>query len=101
MRRRTVPALPAILTALVLASLPLAAGCSPDGETGGAGTEAETTGAGNDAGGAAGPADPAARRQRDSVIGESRLPGARGVRGALDASDAAAARNAALDSLQP
>jgi hypothetical protein len=38
------------------------------------------------------------RRQRDSIIGESRLPGAGGVRGALEASDAAAARAAALDS---
>lgn len=38
------------------------------------------------------------RRQRDSIIGESRLPGAGGVRGALDASDAAAARAAAHDS---
>jgi hypothetical protein len=43
-------------------------------------------------------ADEITRRQRDSVIGESRLPGAQGVRGALDASDAAAARAAALDS---
>jgi hypothetical protein len=39
------------------------------------------------------------RRQRDSIIGESRLPGAGGVRGALEASDAAAARAAALDSV--
>lgn len=38
------------------------------------------------------------RRQRDSIIGESRLPGAAGVRGALEASDAAAARAAAHDS---
>jgi hypothetical protein len=43
-------------------------------------------------------AEEVTRRQRDSVIGESRLPGAHGVRGALDASDAAAARAAALDS---
>lgn len=39
------------------------------------------------------------RRQRDSIIGESRLPGAGGVRGALEASDAAAARAAAHDSV--
>lgn len=32
------------------------------------------------------------RRERDSVIGESRLPGAQGVRGALEAADSAAAR---------
>lgn len=53
-----------------------------------------------DASGAApAPADSITRRQRDSVIGESRLPGARGVKGALEASDAAAARAATLDSL--
>lgn len=45
------------------------------------------------------PPDSITQRQRDSIIGESRLPGAGGVRGALDASDAAAARAAALDSL--
>ena len=44
------------------------------------------------------PADTITQRQRDSVIGASRLPGAQGVRGALKASDAAAARAAALDS---
>jgi hypothetical protein len=38
-------------------------------------------------------------RERDSVLGASRLPGAQGVRGALRASDSAAARNARLDSL--
>ena len=32
------------------------------------------------------------QRQRDSVIGESILPGAQGVRGALEAADTAAAR---------
>lgn len=45
------------------------------------------------------PPDSMTQRQRDSVIGESRLPGAQGVRGALDASDAADARAAALDSV--
>lgn len=39
------------------------------------------------------------QRERDSVLGASELPGARGVRGALDASDSAAARNARLDSI--
>lgn len=39
------------------------------------------------------------QRERDSVLGASRLPGARGVRGALGASDSAAARNARLDSV--
>jgi hypothetical protein len=38
-------------------------------------------------------------RERDSVLGASRLPGARGVRGALGVSDSAAARNARLDSV--
>jgi hypothetical protein len=39
------------------------------------------------------------QRERDSVLGASRLPGAQGVRGALGASDSAAARNARLDSI--
>lgn len=43
--------------------------------------------------------DSVTRRQRDSAIGASRLPGAAGVRGALDASDAAAERAALIDSL--
>jgi hypothetical protein len=38
-------------------------------------------------------------RQVDSAIGQSRLPGAAGVRGALRVSDSAAARRARLDSL--
>lgn len=38
-------------------------------------------------------------RQRDSAIGASRLPGAQGVRGALRASDSAAARRAQEDSV--
>jgi hypothetical protein len=48
------------------------------------------------------PADakrPRTERERDSVIGASRLPGASGVRGALRASDSAAARNARIDSV--
>lgn len=45
------------------------------------------------------PADTLTQRQRDSVIGASRLPGAGGVRRALEASDSAAARRALLDSL--
>lgn len=43
--------------------------------------------------------DTLTRRQRDSVLGASRLPGARGIRGALSAQDSAAARNARLDSI--
>jgi len=38
-------------------------------------------------------------RERDSLIGQSRIPGAQGVRGALRAQDAANARNARLDSI--
>jgi hypothetical protein len=42
---------------------------------------------------------PASERERDSVLGASRLPGATGVRGALRAQDSAAAQNARLDSV--
>ena len=45
------------------------------------------------------PRDAAAQRAVDSTIGASKLPGAQGVRGALKASDSAAARRAELDSL--
>jgi hypothetical protein len=38
-------------------------------------------------------------RERDSVIGQSALPGARGVHRALGASDSARARSAVLDSM--
>jgi hypothetical protein len=44
--------------------------------------------------------DPLTQRQRDSIVGASRLPGARAVQGALRASDAAAARASALDSIK-
>lgn len=43
-------------------------------------------------------ADTLSERQRDSIIGASRLPGAKAVDRALDASDAAAAHTAAVDS---
>ncbi|NIM48661.1 MAG: hypothetical protein GTN62_02845 [Gemmatimonadales bacterium] len=46
------------------------------------------------------PADTLTQRQRDSAIGASDLPGAGGVRKALEVSDTAAARRARLDSLQ-
>ena len=42
---------------------------------------------------------PRTERERDSVLGASQLPGARVVRGALGASDSAAARNARVDSV--
>lgn len=38
-------------------------------------------------------------RERDSIIGQSALPGAQGVEGALEAGDSAKARNARLDSV--
>lgn len=38
------------------------------------------------------------RRERDSIIGRSALPGAQGVRRALEASDSARARAARVDS---
>jgi len=46
-----------------------------------------------------GQARPGTQRERDSVLGASKLPGAQGVRGALRASDSASARNARLDSV--
>ena len=45
-------------------------------------------------------ADTLTRRQRDSVLGASRLPGASGIRGALRAQDSAAAQNARADSIR-
>lgn len=42
---------------------------------------------------------PATQRARDSALGASALPGARGVRGALEVSDSAAARQGRLDSV--
>ncbi|MGH7583587.1 MAG: hypothetical protein ACREL5_10210 [Gemmatimonadales bacterium] len=42
---------------------------------------------------------PLTERQRDSVIGASKLPGAAGVRGALRAVDSSTARNARYDSI--
>lgn len=44
--------------------------------------------------------DTLTRRQRDSVLGASRLPGARGIQGALRAQDSAAAQNARADSVR-
>jgi hypothetical protein len=42
---------------------------------------------------------PVTERERDSVIGSSRLPGAQGVGRALRASDSAGARRAVEDSI--
>jgi hypothetical protein len=44
--------------------------------------------------------DSLSQRQRDSVLGASKIPGARGVQKALEAQDSAAARNARLDSIR-
>jgi len=44
--------------------------------------------------------DTLTRRQRDSVLGASKLPGAQGIRGALRAQDSAAAQNARADSIR-
>ena len=41
------------------------------------------------------------QRQRDSVLGQSQLPGAQGVTKAMAAADSACARNAQLDSIRP
>jgi len=45
-------------------------------------------------------ADTLTRRQRDSVIGASKLPGAQGIGRAQAARDSAAARNAQVDSIR-
>jgi hypothetical protein len=45
-------------------------------------------------------ADSLTQRQRDSALGASKVPGARGVQGALKAQDSVAARNARIDSIQ-
>jgi hypothetical protein len=45
-------------------------------------------------------ADTLTRRQRDSILGASKLPGAQGIRGALRAQDSAAAQNARADSIR-
>lgn len=58
---------------LALATAALAAGCGGGGEASAA-------------------ADTLSRRERDSVIGASKLPGAPAVRRALEVSDSAAAR---------
>ena len=42
--------------------------------------------------------DTLTRRQKDSAIGASAIPGAQGVRKAMNAADSAAARTAAIDS---
>jgi hypothetical protein len=44
--------------------------------------------------------DTLTRRQKDSILGASRLPGARGIQRALRAQDSAAAQNARVDSIQ-
>lgn len=66
---------------VALAAL-LLAGC-PDGGSGGEGASADSV----------------TQRQRDSIVGESRLPGSKGVRDMMEASDRQKARVDRLDSL--
>jgi hypothetical protein len=70
--------MPAILARVFLGLLLMIAGCAP--------TSDDTR-------------RPGSQRERDSVLGASQLPGARGVRGALGAADSATARNSRLDSV--
>jgi len=44
------------------------------------------------------PEAPASRREQDSTLGASKLPGAQGVSGAMKVADSAAARRAREDS---
>jgi hypothetical protein len=44
-------------------------------------------------------ADTLTQRQRDSIIGASKLPGARSIERALDVSDSASSRAAGLDTI--
>jgi len=60
---------------------------------------ANAVGCGSDAPPPPPPRDAAQQRAIDSTIGASALPGARGVQGALAASDSAARRARELDSL--
>ena len=48
---------------------------------------------------AAAPADTLTQRQRDSIVGASSLPGAGGVRRAIDVADSAAARQSVIDTI--
>ncbi|HSJ10092.1 MAG TPA: hypothetical protein VK928_09260 [Longimicrobiales bacterium] len=48
---------------------------------------------------AAAPADTLTQRQRDSIVGASSLPGAGGVRRAMDVADSAAARQSVIDTI--
>ena len=75
-------------TLVFLLSILLVSACGDTGSGGGSDDDLNAV-----------PADSVTQRQRDSVIGESGLPGAGGVRGALEASDAAGARSSAIDSL--
>lgn len=66
-----------LVTFLVLAGVPMLVACG-SGATAGSGRS---------------------ERERDSVIGQSRLPGAGAVRGSLGASDSALSRRALEDSI--
>ena len=56
----------------------------------------------NDSGGSSsGPGDSLTERQRDSMLAQSRIPGARGVGAAMRAADSTTARIRATDSVAP
>jgi len=74
------------MKACVVLALVVGAACSPGGK-GGGGAAADSA-----------RRDSLTRRERDSIIARSRLPGAKAVGKAITAEDAAAAHNAAIDS---
>lgn len=74
------------MTTCAVLGLLAAAACSPGGKHA------------NDMAADSARQDSPTRRQRDSVIANSKLPGAKAVGRAMNAEDAAAAHNAAIDS---
>ncbi|HXF95832.1 MAG TPA: hypothetical protein VNI61_06980 [Gemmatimonadales bacterium] len=59
------------------------------------------TGGGTGGGAAARSGDTLTQRQRDSILAESRIPGARGVGKAMRVADSASARVQAADTVAP
>ncbi len=66
-----------------------------------AGLFAAACGGADEPGNAATQGDTLTRRQRDSILAESRIPGARGVGKAWNASDSVAARLRIADTIGP
>jgi hypothetical protein len=56
---------------------------------------------GNGDGGSGAPGEALTQRQRDSILAQSRLPGARGVGAAMRAADSIAARVQRADEIEP